>query len=461
MKPLKICEIQKAVNGNIIRGDAQLKIDNVSTDSRNVKKGDLFIPLKGNKHDAHKFISEAVANGARGIIVDRTPDQDYDLAIIKVKDTNTALQELAHYYRMQFKDLKVVAITGSSGKTTTKDMIAAILKRKYKVLKTEGNLNNYFGLPLSLLKLEGDEDVAVVEMGMSELGEIKMLTEIAAPDIGVITNVGSTHLEFLQTVENVARGKSELISTLPASGIAILNYDNKYVREMAECFQGKKLLYYGLQENADITAEKIEMNIDKYTELFTLDYRGDKKRLEIAKPGRHNIYNALAAIGVARELQMDWANIKAGLMSTDYSQLRQEISSGENFVLINDTYNANPMSMKAALSVLVDIAKKRKVAVLGAMFELGKNKRKAHKEIGQFIVDRGIDVLITVGELAREIARGTKNKQHTIMIYRADNNQEAVKIIREIGEEGDTILVKGSRGNKMEEIVDAVKGQGG
>ncbi len=462
MKPLKIYEIEKAINGKIIRGNPDLVVDNICTDSREVKNGDLFLPLKGEKHDAHKFIAEAVKKGADCVIIDRELKYKCNSALIKVEDTNKALQTFAHYYRNKFKNLTVVAITGSSGKTTTKDMIASILERKYNIIKTEGNLNNYFGLPLTLLQLTGKEDMAVLEMGMSELGEIKLLTEIAEPAIGVVTNVGPTHLEFLKTVKNVARGKSELIAGLTGDGIAVLNYDNKYVREMNRVFTGKKIVFYGLNNKADIWAEDIKIDKNKFTTNFILNYRNEKREIKIYKSGKHNVYNALAAIGVARELKVDWYNIKSGLMSNKYSKMRQEIKQFNDYIIINDTYNANPMSVKAALAVLQEIAGERKIAVLGSMLELGVQEQEVHREIGKYITHSDIDVLITIGELGQQIARGVDIEQNKVItIYETENNEGALKLLLNIIKKGDTLLIKGSRSNKMEEIVEELCKQGG
>ncbi len=466
MKPIKVDEITKAVRGDLIQGDRELIIERLATDSREVKDGDLFLPLTGENHDAHKFIPEAVKNGATALIVDKKiqgiNEIDSGLTVIKVRNTNQALQDLAYYYRKSFKNLKVIGITGSAGKTTTKDMVATVLQEQFKVLKTEGNLNNYFGLPLTLLKLTGEEDIAVLEMGMSDLGEIRLLTEIAAPQVGVITNVGTTHLESLGTVENVARGKFELIAGLPEEGIAILNYDNKFVRQMGENFHGQKVIYYGMTRDADLYAERVESIKGDPGISFKVYYQGEEEVINVSKPGKHNIYNALATIAVARELNISWDNIRRGLMNLELSELRMDIKELNDTVIINDTYNANPISMKAGLEVLNDIAQKRKIAVLGAMLELGPREEEEHLLLGKYLVKKGINILITVGKIGQLIAKGAREEgMETGTIFSVENNREAGQTLQEIIKPGDTILIKGSRGNRMEEIVDYVVGLGG
>ena len=452
MEELSIKKIREAVGGKIVQGNPEAKIKNVCIDSRILKEEDLFIAIIGERFDGHSFLEEAVNKGAKAVIVDRSIKPYPNLSIIRVKDTTKALQDLAHYNRMRYKDLKVIGVTGSVGKTTTKDMLAWVLKQKYKVLKSEGNYNNHYGLPLSLLSLKGDEDIAVLEMAMSNLGEIKKLAEIAKPEIGVVTNVGQAHLENLDNVANVAEAKKELIEGLPEKGLAVLNYDNEYVRKMDSAFTGKKIIYYGLKDNADIYASNIKHN-DKNIK-FDLFYNDEEKNIVINKPGEHNVYNALAAISIAREFNVDWDLIKESFKNLDFSSLRLDVREKADFTVINDSYNANPLSMKAAIDVLKDISKKRTIAVLGDMLELGPKKKEAHFEVGKYLAKKNIDILITVGELAEIIANAAEDNMEKEKIYRVENNQMAYDILKDIIKKGDCILVKGSRKMKMEEIVD-------
>ena len=455
MEPMQIEEIRRAVNGKIVQGDPSAEISSISIDSRKLSPGDLFIAIIGEKYDGHSFISDAVDNGAKALVVDRSIKAYPNIAIIRVKDTTKALQDLGHYNRMRYNKLEVVGITGSVGKTTTKDMIAGILQEKYNTLKTAGNYNNYYGLPLSLLSLEGDEDIAVLEMAMSNLGEISLLAEIARPRIGVVTNVGPAHLKNLDNIANVAEAKQELIEGLPEEGIAILNYDNDYVRKMDQAFKGKKVIYYGLDKNADIYAENVNTNEEEKSISFDINYYGEKISINLSKPGKHNIYNALAAVAVAREYDVSWDTIKLGLRNLNISSLRLDIKENNGVTIINDTYNANPLSMKAGISVLKDISSGRSIAVLGDMLELGAQKEKAHYKIGQYIAKEEIDILITVGDLAEIIGTGAEDEtMENSKIYRVENNQDAFDILEDLCKKEDYILVKGSRKLKMEEIVD-------
>lgn len=454
MEELSIKKIREAVGGKIVQGNPEAKVKNVCIDSRILKEEDLFIAIIGERFDGHSFIEEAVNKGAKAVIVDRSIKPYPNLSIIRVKDTTKALQDLAYFNRMRYKDLKVVGVTGSVGKTTTKDMLAWVLKQKYKVLKSEGNYNNHFGLPLSLLSLKGDEDIAVLEMAMSNIGEIKKLAKIAKPKIGVVTNVGQAHLENLDNVANVAEAKKELIEGLPEKGLAVLNYDNEYVRKMDSAFTGKKIIYYGLKDSADIYANNIKNNYENKNIEFELFFKDEKKDIVINKPGEHNIYNALAAISVAREFDVDWDLIKESFRNLDFSSLRLDIREKDDFTVINDSYNANPLSMKAAIDVLNDISKKRSIAVLGDMLELGPKKEEAHYEVGKYLAKKNINILITVGDLGEIIANAAEDYMENKNIYKVENNKNAYDILKDLIEKEDCILVKGSRKMKMEKIVD-------
>ena len=318
MKKLTAEFIAKSTAGDLIQGPPAEEILGVSIDSRTIQKGEVFFAIRGERFDGHDFINEAIEKGARTLVVDRPVEVTRDIALIKVEDTTKALQDLAKAYRLLFRNLKVIAITGSAGKTTTKDIIAALLEKKYRTRKTRGNLNNFFGLPLTLLAFDGEEEVAVLEMGMSQLGEISLLAEIAKPEIAVITNVGKTHLESLLSVENVAKGKGELITSLPAEGVAILNYDNDYVRNMGSLFPGRKI-YYGLKGEADLYADNIVTFQNRME--FDIHYENEVERIKLDRTGLHNVYNALAAIAVARLLGITWQEIREGLMNVDYSSL--------------------------------------------------------------------------------------------------------------------------------------------
>ncbi len=460
MKAMTITEITGAVKGKLVQGDPMRKISGVSIDSRTIDKGQLFIAIIGEQLDGHRYIQHAVDNGAGAVIAQSQTELSGELPLIMVDNTTTALQDLASYYRQKFVQLPVVGITGSAGKTSTKDMIAALLSKSFRVAKTQGNLNNYYGLPLTILQLTGDEEIAVLEMGMSNLGEIDLLARIARPRIGVITNVGAAHLENLGTIENVARAKSELIKALPTDGVAILNYDNIYVRNMEKVFKGQKIIFYGLTEQAQLYPDELVLDHATGTS-FTVNYQQERVSLVLNKPGQHNLYNALAAIAVAREFKVGWPEIKTALQQVEFSNLRWEIKElGDNIVLINDTYNANPLSMQAALHTARNIAPGRVIAVLGAMLELGQLEERAHRELGQFICEQKIDLLISVGPLGALIAQGAVEAgMEASRVFTRENNQQASQLLLELLEKDDTVLIKGSRGNKMEEIVEVVLGR--
>ena len=456
MEKLSIKEIRKAVEGKIVQGNPGAVIESVCIDSRKLKPDDMFFAIIGEHFDGHSFLDEAVNKGAKALVVDRSVKAYPGISIIRVKDTTKALQNLAHYNRMRYNNLKVIGVTGSVGKTTTKDMISWVLKHKYKVLKSKGNYNNHYGLPLSLLSMNGKEEIAVLEMAMSNLGEIKELSNIAKPEIGVVTNVGPAHLKNLDNVANVAEAKKELIESLPENGIALLNYDNKYVREMNEAFKGEKVVYYGLDQEADIYADKIITDEKNKNIKFDVHYKDKKTEIILNKPGRHNIYNALSAIAIAREFDIEWDIIKESFRDLNFSSLRLDIKEKYGYTIINDTYNANPLSMKAAIDVLLDIYEKRSIAVLGDMLELGPQKKEAHFEIGKYLAENNVDILITVGELAEIIANGAEDIMSKDKIHRVKNNDEAYKILQKIIDQGDSVLVKGSRKMKMEEIVNMI-----
>ena len=463
MLSLKLKEIVEAVDGKILQGNPDHIVNNMSIDSRRVKPGDLFLAIIGENNDGHNFIPEAVDNGAKIVITSRSINPYSGLAIILVRDTTRALQDLASYIRDKIKSLKVIGITGSAGKTTTKDIIASILGEEKKVLKSKGNYNNEYGLPLSLLELDGNEDIAILEMAMRHKGDISRLAEIAKPDVGIITNIGPAHLENLKTVENIARAKEELLIGLNPDGIAVLNYDDKHIREMVNKFADLNKITISLKDkNVDYYADQIEYIKNGEESRFRVHEGDNNYILEMDRAGEHNIYNALAAIAVARAMDVSWDSIKNGIKDIEVTELRQEIRKIDGIRIINDSYNANPLSMKAGIDSLINIDGSRKIAVLGAMLELGRIENAAHKEIGKYLYKNGVDVLVGVGSMGEIIAEGASEAgmaEQSIYIY--DSNEDAAYFINKIMRSGDAILVKGSRALEMEEIVDLLLEYGG
>lgn len=461
MQNLTLNKIIDYASAELMQGNKDLEIEEIVIDSREVKAGYLFIAIIGDNQDGHEYIEDALNNGAQALIVDREIDSDLFLdsstAVLKVQDTTKALQDIARNYRKEFKNLKVVGVTGSAGKTTTKDMLYSILSQKYNCLKTKGNYNNHIGLPLTLLRLSGKEDFAVLEMGMSGFGEIKLLAEIADVDTGIITNIAAAHLKQLGSLENIARAKKELIDSLDKEDTAVLNYDNQYTRKMIEgCKAG--VISFGFDEGADLRTVSYNFNQSENILHFEISYKKQNHLFYLNKAGKHNIYNAMAAIIVALENDLSISEIQSALDDLELSSLRMELVELSNQSnIINDSYNANPHAVKAALDVLADMKGKRKIAVLASMLELGAESSKMHREVGSYAAEKAIDLLITVGEKAKDIALGAEFKMSLENIISLDNNQECIDFLSENIQKDDLILIKGSRANKLEEIVNRLK----
>jgi UDP-N-acetylmuramoyl-tripeptide--D-alanyl-D-alanine ligase len=384
---------------------------NISIDTRTIIPGDLFIPIKGPNHDGHDFIPEAVRKGA---------------AVLEVKDGLKALQDLAAYRRGKFK-IPVIGVTGSVGKTTTKDMIAAILSQEMNTLKNEENYNNEIGVPLTLLKLTKKHKAAVIEMAMQGLGEIELLARIARPTVSVVTNIGEAHLEFLKTKKNVARAKAEIFKYQSKNDFAVINADDEHFEHLKANVRCSisNVLTFGILEKADISPN-------------------DLNGIELPIPGEHNIYNALTAIAVAKILKIKNASIVKGLESFRPSNNRMDVINRRDGVkIINDTYNANPQSMTAALKLL-SCLEGRKIAVMGDMLELGKKAKEAHRRIYKLSRDLKIDKVYTFGKLWPKSSAPESNKK------------QLIKKLKKFFRPRDIILIKGSRGMKMEEVVEAL-----
>lgn len=456
MKIMKVREIVKALNAKLIQGNEGIECSRVSTDTRSLNPGDLFFALVGENFDAHNFLDKAVTAGAGALVLSRAvPGLNSDLPVILVEDTLKALQQLAGYNRRLF-NIPVVGITGSNGKTTTKDMVAVVLEQNGRTLKTKANFNNEIGMPMTLLELDETYDAAVVEMGMRGLGEIDLLAGLAQPSAAIITNIGETHLERLGSIENIAKAKSEILAHLDPEGFALLNGDNEWVRKVGAAYRGKKL-FYGLLPENDYQAENIEMSSKGVT--FTVNSGKIKEEVFIPVLGRHNVINAVAAVAIGLEFGLTIEQIKKGLAQISLTGMRLEVVETPRCKIINDAYNANPASTKEALQVLKEIAgtQARKIAVLGNMFELGEREEAGHFEVGEAAASIGVSELFAVGDLALQIAKGAEfGGMPLAQIHPCKNNIECIEILKQITQPGDVILVKGSRGMKMEEIVKAL-----
>lgn len=446
---LSLKEIIDATGGKLLSGDINSTISGISTDSRTIKEGELFIPLKGENFDGEMFIEDALKIGSASLTETMNYVSNNNKPIIFVDNTKEALHNIAKYYREKFQ-IPFIAVTGSSGKTTTKDMIYDVLSMKYNVLKTKGNFNNEIGLPLTIFRLNKDHDMAVVEMGMSGFGEIRRLKNIAEPNIAVYTNIGVAHIEKLGSRENILKAKSELVEDFKEGYTVILNADDDMLAKLTEK-KGPQYITYGI-DNGDVKAFDIVLKEESVKYKVIID--GYTMDIELNVPGKHNVYNSLAAICIGIKFGVNKEDMRKALANFQPSAMRLNIIDVSGLKIINDAYNANPASMKAALSVLKGYKDRRKIAVLGNMLELGDYSDLAHEEVGKHVKDEDIDVLITVGDFASKIAEGAiKNGMDAKNVMMCKNNVEAIELIKEIKNDNDVFLIKGSRGMKMEEIV--------
>ena len=448
-----------AVNGKLLQGSETVIFRGVSINSRTIKEGELFVCIKGENFDGHDFFGDAFRKGAAGIILSDTKNLSTGMLgkgespfVIQSQNTLRALQDLASYQRSLFP-FRVIAVTGTNGKSTTKEMIASIIETKYKTLKTQGNLNNHIGLPLTLLKREPEHEVGVLEMGMSAAGEIKRLAEIAKPDIGVITNISAGHLGQLKTIKDVQAAKGELFDSLHKEGTAIVNADDPLVLELAKSLRIKKITY-GIKEPADIQASDIQ---NKGNQGFTFTAKIFDQAIPVKLPqiGYCNIYNALAALATGHSLGITGKEMNLGLKNYQQIPQRNEQIHYEGMTLINDTYNANPQSMREALKTLKEInTQGKRFFIIGDMLELGPLSEPAHHELGQEIAGSNVDYLVTVGPLASLAAESAKvNVQQQLQIEKFNTHDEAVNYLLRKVKKGDCLFVKGSRGSKMENVV--------
>jgi UDP-N-acetylmuramoyl-tripeptide--D-alanyl-D-alanine ligase len=450
-------EIKKMMVGADLVGEPSLSISGVSINSREDLTGRLFIPVKGERFNGHEFVNEAFQKGAIASLWQKNePNRPTGVPLLLVDDTLAALQDLAHSYRNELR-LKVVGVTGSNGKTSTKDMVYSVLSTVYKVQKTEGNYNNHFGLPLSILKTDEDTEVLVLEMGMSSRGEIELLSKLAEPDAAIITNIGESHLQDLGSREEIAEAKLEITEGLKENGALIYFGDELLLEERVLRYNQIKLIPFG------------QRHTNEYYPVFIKQEPGGTAFTsnKLSRPffipvlGRHNVYNALAAIAVGQVFNVPWEDIIRGLSQLKITQMRSEIVSGKNgSTVINDAYNASPTSMKAAIGLLQDLeGYNRKYLVLGDMLELGDREEEFHQETGRTIDPTKIDAVYTYGERGKWIAQGAKTQiLEEDRVSSFTNKEELIEKLNQVIEEKDVILVKASRGMRLEEVVEGLKG---
>ena len=438
-----------AVQGRVIAGAPPAEFAGVSTDSRTVRPGELFAALPGERHDGHDFVAQALRQGAAAALVAR-PIEDAGGCLIQVPDTLVALGQLAAAHRAQFA-LPLIAVTGSTGKTTTKEMITAILARRGRVLKTEENFNNEIGVPMALLGLDQETDFAVIELAMRGLGQIAYLARIAQPSIGVITNIGPSHLELLGSLEAVAAAKAELLEALPPDGTAVINADDPYA-DLLRARSAARVVTFGADHPADVRAVEVALD-DRAAARFRLVAPFGEADVALGVPGRRNIHNALAAAAAAVAAGASVCDVARGLGSVASARHRLEvIEAPGGFRVVDDCYNASPASVSMALEVLTALPGGRKFAVLGDMRELGPAADPLHRQIGEE-AGRVVERLITVGQLGRAIAEGARSGLNEGRVeWAADNSRAAERLLGWL-RPGDVVLVKGSRAMAMEEIV--------
>lgn len=453
MQRLTISEVAHATGGKILSGNPQDSFDCIGKDSRAVKQGMFYIAIKGENFDGNKYAESAMKNGAMGCLV--SEEVKSDKPVVLVEDTIKALGLLAKYYRNKF-NIPYVGITGSVGKTTTKDMIACALSAKLNVMKTQGNCNNHIGLPLTLLSLEKENEIGVTEMGMSGFGEIEYLASLVEPETAVYTNIGVSHIENLGSRENILKAKGEMLNHLKKDGTVILCGDDDLLLNLSEEIDFECITYGIENKNCDVFADNIRQSGENEME-FTIHAKEGTFEGRIPVLGDHNVNNALAAFVVARKYGIEPSDILDALSRFCPGAMRQNIVKTNGITLINDCYNSSPSSVQAGLKTLRQLKGKRKIAVLGDMLEMGEMSETLHRDVGGYAVDTKADYLIAVGDMSRFIIEGACQNgfdRKNTKFFRT--NVEVNSFLDSFLEEGDAILVKASRGMKLEEIVDHI-----
>lgn len=469
MAVFDVDDIIRATKGTLITGGGNgRRFRQIQTDSRRVVTGDLFMALQGQHFDGHRFVRMACRAGASGAVVAESNAWEalrnlrkekvrgLSFSLVAVKDTLQAFQDLASYHRDRFS-IPLIAITGSNGKTTTKEMVSRILATRWKVLKTEGNFNNAIGVPMTLLRLHRGHQAAVIEMGVDQLGQTTRLCEIVKPDLGVITNVGPDHLEFYGTMARSAASKRELLECLPSTGTAILNADDAYYAPFLRKVRCS-VVSFGFSLKADVRGRLYRWDGRRTEFGIWFPKWKTQKRALVRTMGAHNISNALAAAAVGWTLGCSASNILEGFTRFRPAPMRSEIRRVGGVIYLFDCYNANPASVKAALDVLVGLdPTKRTIAVLGDMLELGPQETQFHEDIGRYAAQKGVTYLVASGRFASAMKRAAEKAGHSIHVKQAKDAMEARKILRGLVEKGDIVLVKASRGARMERVLDAAR----
>ena len=449
MQILSINDIVKATGGKVICGSDKGVIHAITTDSRQADKGVLFIPLKGERADGHDYILSALNKGAISI---SEREIDSDKTVIKVADTRLALGDIARYYKVKYP-VPTISITGSVGKTTTKDLVYAVIAEKYKTHKTPNNFNNDIGVPLTVFGIEKEHEAAVIEMGMNHFGEISYLAGIVKPDVAIITNIGMSHIENLGSQEGIFKAKMEITENFTNANTLIVNGDDKFLGNISDT--PYKLVKFGMSETNDVYAKDIE-NKGLSGMDFTVVHPDGEFRCSLKQPGEHNIYNALASVCAGLNMGLAEFEIARGIENCVYTSSRLEISEHNGMEIINDCYNSSPDSVRAALKVMTNTLKSRRVAVLGDILEMGEYAKDAHFDLGKTVKDMGINFLITAGSNAKYIADGAKSSgMENVVSY--TTTDELVSDINNLVKPDDCILVKASHGMEFYKVTEAIK----
>ncbi|KFX55731.1 UDP-N-acetylmuramoyl-tripeptide--D-alanyl-D-alanine ligase [Clostridium botulinum] len=445
---LTLNEVLKAIDGELLIKNNEGNFEKISTDTRKIDKNSLFIALKGNNFNGNNYVVKAIKAGATVAIIDEVNFKLEELndkgTVIKVNDAKTALGALAKYYREKL-GIKVVGITGSTGKTSTKDLVAAFLSGKYSVFKTKGNFNNEIGLPLMIFELDSSYDIAVLEMGTNNFDEIHRLANIARPDMAIITNVGVSHIEYLKTRENILKEKFSITDFFKENNTLVINYENDMLQKVNEDNEFK-IEKIGYDKKYDLYAENIELT-EESTSFDAVNSNGERHRFKLNMVGEHNILNALLGIRISENFGITFEEMELGLNNFEATSMRLEFIKKNNFTIINDCYNASPDSMKSALSVLKTYSGSRKIAVLGDMGELGEHAKSSHEMVGQDAIGKA-DIVLTTGEFREDYKSGFGKDTVTFSC-----KEELQNYLCNLIKDGDVILVKASRSAKFEDIV--------
>lgn len=461
MYNITVKDIINVCNAKLLFGNENIVCEDFSKDTRTIKDGDVYIGIKGDNFDGNTLYEQAFENGAKVCILENAEvdinirEKYNDRAMIIVKDSIKALQDIAKFKRDKY-DIPVIAITGSVGKTSTKDIIASVVETNFKVLKTQGNMNNHIGLPLTILGLK-DHEALVVEMGMNHEGEISVLSKIASPDIAVITNVGTAHIGNLGSRANILKAKLEITDGLKSDGVLIINNDNDMLNDWQKSNKNNIVTYtFGTKNRSNVMAHNVILDSD--SSKFTVETEVGKEEIFVPIAGIHFVSNALAAIAVGIKLGIPMNKIKIGIKNFRLSKSRMElINLRRNICMVNDCYNANFDSMKAVIEYLGKIDGRRRIAVLGDMLELGEYSESLHTKVGEEVVKNNIDILVTVGEGGKVIANAVKKSACNTKVYTCSDNQEAIAILKDKLEDNDFVIVKASNGMKFNDIVQSLQ----